>query len=175
MLTLYFNKSRSKNYQKAVKLAAEFDGYTCDEVNTVPISVKEIFEKWEFYNLLFWTIVDWKGTVLQWGSMKYHSHTDKTRIFYAMQQAHLDWIILCEGKIRQLYLVYNGQKTMEEIGVDGMDERDVDRFLDQFGYLVAHERYEKEYGHENFMNQKERALDRKVVRWFKKFGDQGEV
>ena len=62
MFTLKFRKSKSRNYPIIQKLACKFTNYTLmDNINTIDLSVKEIFEKWDFFNLLFWETVDWHG------------------------------------------------------------------------------------------------------------------
>ena len=85
MLTLTFNKPRSPQHPKAVKLALEFDKSITDKVTFVELSIKEIFEKWDIFNELFWTVVDWKGTILTYDGMNYQYHTDKKRIYYDLK------------------------------------------------------------------------------------------
>lgn len=86
--SIHFSTSRSKNFDKAVKLAQNFEGFKPGPVNVVSLNIHEVFEKWEYFNLLFWATVDWKGTILELDGMKWHSHSDKTRIFYALQHSH---------------------------------------------------------------------------------------
>jgi len=168
ILILRFPASRSKNYREVINIAKEFNGFKQGEVNIVPLSIKEIFEKWEFFNLLFWRTVDWKGTTLSFEDMCYHSHCDKTRIFYAMQQAHLTWICCYEHLISKLHKVYTGVATLEELKIETETEYDIDRILDDFTVLKARESYHEKYGEMDFMNPKERSFykkwDRKIQR-----------
>ena len=101
-LKLIFNSSRSKFYGKALKLATEFDYFKQGNQNVVSIGDIELFEKWEFFNLLFWKTVDWKGTILEYENQRYQSHTDKTRIFYALQFSHSVHICNQVSRIKDL-------------------------------------------------------------------------
>ena len=112
-LKIVFRGSRSKFYNRVVKLASLFDNFIQEDVNVVIITSKELFEKWEFFNLIFWKVVDWKGSILEYDGMQYHSHTDKTRIFYALQHAHV--VHICDQiqrikEIQELYPVVVTQK-----------------------------------------------------------------
>lgn len=129
---LIFRQSRSKNYSQAVKLASAFSNYQPGEENVVDISMKEIFEKWEYFNLLFWRTVDWKGTILEWEGMAFHSHCDKTRIFYALQHAHISYICFTEKKIRVLPKVYSGELKYDELDLHVYSEDDMNMLLDTF-------------------------------------------
>ena len=89
-LKILFPESRSKFYRQAVNAAREFEGYEFAGMNIVPVGDMELHEKWEYFNKLFWKVVDWKGSVIEWEGIRYHSHQDKTRIFYALQTSHLN-------------------------------------------------------------------------------------
>ena len=65
-IQILFLPSRSKFYNKVIKLSSEFDQFKQADVNNLIISQKELFEKWETFNLIFWKIVDWKGSILEY-------------------------------------------------------------------------------------------------------------
>lgn len=130
-LRIFFNNSRSKNFNQAIKLASFFNDFQRGEINVVNISMKEIFEKWEFFNLLFWRSVDWAGTALEWEGMAFYSHSDKTRIFYALQHAHISYICFLEDKIRKLDKVHTGELKYEELD-NVYSESDMNMLIDTF-------------------------------------------
>lgn len=130
-LRIFFNNSRSKNFIQAIKLACFFNDFQRGEINVVNISMKEIFEKWEYFNLLFWRSVDWAGTALEWEGMAFYSHSDKTRIFYALQQAHVSYICFLESKISRLGKVYTGEWKYEDLD-HVYSESDMNMLLDTF-------------------------------------------
>ncbi len=135
-LRLIFPNSRSKDFKQAIQLAGEFNDFQKGEkTNIVSISMREVFEKWEFFNLLFWRTVKWKGTILEWERMEFHSHTDKTRIFYALQHAHVSYICFLEDKIRQLYKIPFGEIKYEELDKNVYTEADMDLLIDTFQIL----------------------------------------
>lgn len=122
MLTLSFGKSTSPRYNNAVKLADKFSLVEKSEkVITVTLPVKEVFEKWESFNTLFWMVVDWKETILSYEGMNYQSHTDKTRIFYALQNAHWKWMNYVEERISKVY-----NTTPEELNISNLDTQNID-------------------------------------------------
>jgi hypothetical protein len=43
--------------------------------------------------------------ILEWEGMAFHSHSGKTRKFYALQHAHVSYICFLEEKIKQLHQV----------------------------------------------------------------------
>lgn len=131
-LRILFPKSRSKNYQQALKLAGEFENFSEGELNVVDVLMKEIFEKWEYFNLLFWRTVNWKGMILEWEGMAFYSHTDKTRIFYALQHAHVNYICYLEDKIKNLQKVHIGELKYEELDAEGYSEDDMNRLIEAF-------------------------------------------
>nr|DAJ08461.1 MAG TPA: hypothetical protein [Caudoviricetes sp.] len=122
MLAISFGKSTSPRYNNAVKLADKFSLIEKSEkVFTVTLPVKEVFEKWESFNTLFWMVVDWKETVLSYEGMNYQSHTDKTRIFYALQNAHWKWMNYVEERISKVY-----NTTREELDISNLDTQNID-------------------------------------------------
>lgn len=122
MLILSFGKSTSPRYNNAVKLAEKFSTNSKSE-NKIFISlpVKEVFEKWEYFNQLFWTVVDWKETTLSYEDMTYHSHTDKTRIFYALQNSHWRWMNYVESRVVEVY-----NTNIESLDLSKIDTRNID-------------------------------------------------
>ena len=131
MFTLTFPKSRSKNFPSALKLAQKFENVTIEanEVR-VEILVKEIFERWETFNLLFWTVIGWCGCYLEHNGMKYYSHNDKSRLFYSLQQAHCRWMNEVGFLFEKSDLVYKGDVTLEELEKKFMIEEEVNKLLD---------------------------------------------
>lgn len=131
-ISIHFPASRSKNFDKALKLAQNFSDFAPGTVNIVSFSIKEVFEKWEYFNLLFWVTVDWKGTILEVDDMRFHSHTDKTRIFYALQHSHISYICFLEAKYRQLHRVESGELKPEELADYVYSESDMNTLIDTF-------------------------------------------
>lgn len=61
MLVLSFGKSTFPKFRDTVKLAEKFTSCAkTDNRTSVTLPVKEVFEKWEYFNQLFWTVVDCK-------------------------------------------------------------------------------------------------------------------
>jgi hypothetical protein len=132
MFTLHFPKSRSKNYPKAVKLAAKFAGYTCENgINMLSIEKREVYEKWEYFNLLFWMIVDWSGVTIEYEGVRLYSHCDKTRAFYALQQAHSNWMWGISNSIIEHYSPNIERKKMAGLDVDSMTNEQIDLLIDE--------------------------------------------
>ena len=125
MITLHFERSRSKKLNDAVKLAGLFN-VKVENGYTVSPDIKSIFERWEDFDLLFWTCVDWSGTYLELDGMKYYSHNDKTGIFYALQMSHLKWMNYVE--IRTCKFFHDGQFNLTQ----DISEKDADLLIDIF-------------------------------------------
>lgn len=133
MLTLSFGKSTSPKFRDAVKLAEKFTSCVkTDNKTSVSLPVKEVFEKWEYFNQLFWTVVDWKETTLKYEDMVYHSHTDKTRIFYALQNAHWKWMNYIEDKVSKLYNTTVEELDLSEINTKNIDDATADLLIDLY-------------------------------------------
>lgn len=92
MITIHFKHSRSKRLPFAKKSASCFLPTIDENGITIKASVKKIFEHWEDFNRLIWTIIDWNGTYVEFDSMKYHSHADISRIFFSLELSHLTWM-----------------------------------------------------------------------------------
>ena len=133
MLTLSFGKSTSPKFRDAVKLAEKFTSCVkTDNKTSVSLPVKEVFEKWEYFNQLFWTVVDWKETTLTYEDMTYHSHTDKTRIFYALQNAHWKWMNYIEDRVSKLYNTTVEELDLSKINTKNIDDATADLLIDLY-------------------------------------------
>lgn len=126
MITLYFHKSNSKRYKEAVKLSGMFPSQTDEFGIKIMPPVKEIFEKWEFFNKLFWIVVDWNGAYLDIDGMKYLSHKDKTRIFYSLQLSHSKWINYVEMKT---FRFFDNGEFKDSLNID---PKEADYIIDLF-------------------------------------------
>ena len=126
MIRLHFKKSTSKKYKDAMNLSLYFKNLKQGEINVISLPIKEIFEKWENFNNLFWIIVDWKGVFIEMDGMEYHSHTDKTRIFYSLQFSHAKWMNYIELKTSRFF--HNGEFNNS---LD-MTEKDADYLIDLY-------------------------------------------
>jgi hypothetical protein len=131
MFKLIFPKSRSKNFGSALKEAMMFDNTTINDTHVnVEIQVKDIFERWDSFNLLFNTVVGWRGTHIEFEGMRYFSYSGKKRLFYAMQLAHSKWMSIVAYKFEKSYMVYAGDTTFEEIEQKIKVEFEIDKLLD---------------------------------------------
>lgn len=131
-IVIRFNHSRSKFYKEALMLTGKFDNRTFGERNEVTIPIKEIFEKWEFFSRLFWLVIDWKDTTVEYAGMEYHSHTDKTAIFYSVQQSRYGWLNFLRHKLRNSFKVVTGEKTMQEIESEYMTDNQANYLIDLY-------------------------------------------
>lgn len=132
LLILHFPVSRSKFYTKAINLAKKFDNFEKGKENVISMTMAEIFEKWEYFNLLFWKVLDWSGNMLEYEGVRYRAHTDKTRIFYALQMAHVKHICYMEDRIREIHRVHIGEIKMEEIDGIIYSEDDMNNLIDYY-------------------------------------------
>ena len=107
-LIIYFPHSRSKLFGRVLNLAREFDNFKSGNPNILTIDREvELLEKWEFLNLLFWRVVDWKGSAVEWDGQRYQSHCDKTRIFYALQHEKNLHMSLVVDQIKEVRRIFN--------------------------------------------------------------------
>lgn len=136
-LKITFNDSRSKNFDSALAMASKFEHFSRQDVNVVDVTMKEIFEKWDYFNLLFWSVVDWKGSILEYDGNAFQSHNDKTRLFYALQHAHTSYICYLEDRIRELHQVQLGLMSYEELD-ELYSEEDMNALLDCFQIVKNH-------------------------------------
>jgi hypothetical protein len=151
MFTLKFRKSRSKNYPLVERLAENFYEHSFEnDTHCIHLSIKELFEKWDYFNLIFWKSVDWVGSTFGYDGFDLHGHEDKTRIFYSLQTAHVKWICLSESYLSQIAPAYFDEKLIERIKDEVFNTEDTDRILDFILAETNRKGYEKEYGHLKF-------------------------
>lgn len=131
-LVISYRNSKSKNLKRAINASKEFDEAYFGPVNRVTIQLKEVFEKFEFFSELFWITVDWKGTTVEYDGMKYLSHTDKTMVFYSLQQAYLNWRNCTSEKLVNSYRIYTKQATEEMIDDETLTNEQADRIIDYY-------------------------------------------
>lgn len=133
MLTLTFNKSKSQKLPYVLRWSALFSGCV-DLGNSISITlpVKEVFEKWDHFNDIFWNVVDWKGTYFLFENMEYHSHTDKTRIFYALQNSHWKWMSYVESKIATIYNTTEEELILDNLDTSSIDDKTADLLIDLY-------------------------------------------
>ena len=141
MILLSFNRSKSKNFNAALKLARLFDTFSDQgETLTVTLSLKDVFERWQFFNDLFWLVVDWNGTFVEYNDMKYYSHRDMTRIFYSLQQAHNNWVCFTSYQLVNLYRVYNAENSLEEIITEYLTDEEINRIIEVYNIKKRNEK-----------------------------------
>lgn len=151
MFAISFKKSRSKNYKQVLDLVVNFDDYKIEnEVHKVRMAIKELFQKWEFFNLLFWRTVDWKGSSFSFYDIELYSHCDRTRIFYALQQSHSEWINMYIDFAKNMYAIYKEEKSIEEAKTEVFKEKEIDGIIDRFLRNVGRKEYYQQFGHLNF-------------------------
>lgn len=74
----------------------------------------------------------WKETTLTYEDMVYHSHTDKTRIFYALQNAHWKWMNYIEDRVSKLYNTTVEELDLSKINTKNIDDATVDLLIDLY-------------------------------------------
>lgn len=147
MFVISFLKSSSKFYNEVKKLASFFNDHIFDgERHTVTISLKECFEKWDFFNLLFWRTVDWRQSYLEFDGYKLYSHSDKTRIFYAVQSAKNNWLCITEIYARDLDRVVLGIDSADEVRSRAFSPDNADQMLDWLVVEKERLRFLQEFG-----------------------------
>ena len=135
MITLSFPRSRSKNFDSALRVASLFENFHDDGHNlSVILQLKDVFQRWELFNDLFWKVVDWSGTFVEYDGMKYFSHSDKTRIFYSLQQSHNNWICFTSYKLVNCYRVYTGESNFQHIIAEYLTDDEIDRIIDIYNF-----------------------------------------
>lgn len=142
MFILNFNRSSSKNYPLAVKLAGMFDNHSfSNDTHSVRITVKELFEKWDYFNLLFWKTQGWVGSSFGYDDYNLLSLEDRKRLFYSLQSAHSMWVGLSTDYLKKLAPVYFDEKLDDRIREIIFNKRDTDTLLD----LLNAEKKRKEF------------------------------
>lgn len=132
LLILHFPVSKSKFYRSAIKLSEKFDRVESGKINRVSMTMADIFEKWEYFNLLFWKVCDWSGSILEFEGVRYQDHRDKTRIFYALQLAHTKHLCYVIDRIKEMHRVQVGEIKLEEIDSIVYSEDDMNILLDYY-------------------------------------------
>lgn len=131
MFRIQFRKSKSKNYKEVVKLAESFyDHKIVEDIHVIDISVKELFEKWDYFNLIFWRTDKWIGSSFGYNDFDLYSAYDKKRLFYSVQSAHSHFLNLSVAYLRQIAPVYFEESFDEKIYETVFNQVDVDRMLD---------------------------------------------
>lgn len=151
MFTLKFKKSKSKNYSLVEKLASSFyQHYIDNDIHIIKMTIKEIFEKWDYFNLIFWKSIDWVGSTFGYDGYEMQAHEDKTRLFYALQQAHNRWICLSEDYLRSVAPIYFCEDLDDELRAKIFNEKNGDIILDLILAKKNKENYLREYLELNF-------------------------
>lgn len=151
MFTLRFRRSKSKNYPIVERLASNFNEHTFEnDLHVIHISLKELFEKWDFFNLMFWKSIDWVGSTFGYDGYDLHGHEDKTRIFYSLQSAHVSWICLSEDYIKNLAPIYFDESLDTKLRDIIFNKEDTDRLLDLLNSGKMKQEFKKEYGDINY-------------------------
>lgn len=130
-ILIKFNKSRSPRFAEAARLARFFtDFQQMESLNVLDIRIKEVIEKWEWFNELFWILVDWKGTTLTFDGITYHSHQDKTRIFYTLQQIHSNWMNFTSERLITAYNLVDPISDLLKLDPKKMTDEQVSQLID---------------------------------------------
>jgi len=147
MFTLKFRKSGSKYYPTVLKIAETFDDHVFDnDIHTVNLTVKELFEKWDYFNLIFWKVLEWSGSSFGYDDYDLRSRSDRTRIFYSLQSAHSMWIGLSEDYVKKLAPIYFDESLDPKLRSIIFNEKDTDRLLDLLNAEKKREEFNDEYG-----------------------------
>lgn len=135
-LKLHFRNSRSARFSEVMDYAKQFDNFQKGEINVIDISLKELFEKWEFFNNAFLAVVDWKGTILEFDNMKWHSYYDMKQIFYGLQEAQSGSRNIAKRKASELREVYEGKRLYWELPIE-FTEKDWDGYIELINHLKS--------------------------------------
>lgn len=131
MFKLKFHKSKSKYYKQAAGIASNFYQHSfVEDVHEISISVKELFEKWDYFNKIFWTTASWNGSTFGYDDYDLHSISAKKRLFYSLQQAYSEWLCMTSWYLKQIAGSYFEDSFDEELREKIFNEKDVDRILD---------------------------------------------
>ena len=130
MITITFKHSKSAKINHILNLSKKFIGFEiCDHAYRITFDLKEIFEKWEWVNEIYWTAISWKGTTVEYDDMVYHSTKDQRMLFYALQQAKYNQINNVAYKLVQMYRRYTG-KELYDVRLQGISDEIMDNLLD---------------------------------------------
>lgn len=149
MFVIKFRKSTSKNYQLVTRLAEVFNDHEFKhDIHTIKISVKELFEKWDYFNLLFWKTQGWVGSSFGYDDYNLLSIEDRKRLFYSLQSAHSMWVGLSTDYLKKLAPVYFDESLDDKIRGMIFNEKDTDRLLDLINAERKKEEFQKEFGNQ---------------------------
>jgi len=147
MFVIKFRKSTSKNYQLVTKLAEVFDDHEFKhDMHTIKISVKELFEKWDYFNLIFWKTAGWVESSFGYDGYNLLSLEDRKRLFYSLQSAHSMWLGLSSDYLKRLAPVYFDESLDDKLREMIFNKRDTDRLLDLINAERKKEEFQKEFG-----------------------------
>lgn len=147
MFVIKFRKSTSKNYQLATKLAEVFDDHEFKhDMHTIKFSVKELFEKWDYFNLIFWKTSGWVESSFGYDGYNLLSLEDRKRLFYSLQSAHSMWLGLSSDYLKRLAPVYFDESLDNKIREIIFNKEDTDRLLDLINAEKNKEEFRKEFG-----------------------------
>jgi len=129
MISLVIPRSRSEKYPTVSKMAHLFTGIKTDDdgLLRMDLSVKEVFERWDTFNTIFWTVVKWKGTYMVVDGARFFSHRDMTGIFYNLQLSKMKWINFVEARVRDAFDPATGRIELAKV-----DEKTADYLIDLF-------------------------------------------
>lgn len=149
MFVIKFRKSTSKNYQLVTRLAEIFDDHEFKhDKHTIKVSVKELFEKWVYFNLLFWKTQGWVGSSFGYDDYNLLSLEDRKRLFYSLQSSHSMWVGLSTDYLKKLAPVYFDESLDDKIRGMIFNEKDTDRLLDLINAERKKEEFQKEFGNQ---------------------------
>ena len=149
MFVIKFRKSTSKNYQLVTRLAEIFDDHEFKhDKHTIKVSVKELFEKWDYFNLLFWKTQGWVGSSFGYDDYNLLSLEDRKRLFYSLQSSHSMWVGLSTDYLKKLAPVYFDESLDDKIRGMIFNEKDTDRLLDLINAERKKEEFQKEFGNQ---------------------------
>lgn len=146
MIIITFRQSKSVRYKEVLRYCLFFENFTQgQEFNTLELSIRDIIEKWEWFNLLLWIVLDWKGTTVKHEGVTYHSHQDKTKIFYALQQIHTNWMNYTEEKLIQAYKVVPPKSQLLDVDPETLTDEQINQLIDvMMTKIQSRKRYEAE-------------------------------
>ena len=119
-IQIEFNKNHSKFYREVIRLCQEFDEFVPGERNSLKTNRDEVYAKWDQFNRIFWKSVDWKGSTLSYNGNTFGCHTDKTRVFYAVQQNRLKHVCALVRQIKSVRDEYPGEGFKDITAADFM-------------------------------------------------------
>ncbi len=147
MFVIKFRKSTSKNYPLVERLAGAFDDHEFrHDLHSIRITVKELFEKWDYFNLIFWKTAGWVESSFGYDGYNLMSLEDRKRLFYSLQSAHSMWLGLSSDFLRRLAPVYFDEKLDDKLRDIIFNEKDTDRLLDLLNAEKNKEKFKNEYG-----------------------------